>query len=74
MKAYYVKYLVDGIWDEVKGVMVPAHNKEEAYDIATFELIPQIEGRVPYSSWVHSVTYNNGNYHEFACTCDGLAY
>lgn len=73
MKAYYVHYLVNGTYEEVKGIMVPAHNKEEAYDIATFELIPKKEGRVPYASWVHSVTYNNGNYREFN-TCDGKAY
>lgn len=73
MKAYYVKYLVNGVYEEPKGIEVHAHNKAEAYDIATYELIPQKEGRVPYSSWVYSVTYNNGNYREFN-TCDGLAY
>jgi len=73
MKAYYVRYLVNGTYEECKGIQVPAHNKAEAYDIATYELIPQKEGRVPYASWVSSVTYNNGNVRYFN-TCDGLAY
>lgn len=73
MKAYYVKYLVNGSYEDVQGVQVLAHTKEEAYNIATFDLIPEKEGKVPYSSWVSSVTYNNGNVHYFN-TCDGLAY
>lgn len=73
MKAYTVKYLLNGTFDEVKSISFLAKNKIDAYDKATFELIPEKEGRVPYSSWVYSVTYNNGNYHLFN-TCDGLAY
>lgn len=73
MKAYYVEYLVNGSWEMPKGICVPARNKFEAYDIATYEMIPEIEGRIPYSAWVASVTYNNGNYKTFN-TCSGLPY
>ena len=60
MKAYYVKYRM---WQcaEEKGRQVIADNKAEAYEKATFEDIPKIEGSSPYSVWVESVTYNNGN-------------
>lgn len=74
MKAYYVKYLMNGTYDDVQGIMVPARNKAEAYDRATFEMIPEANGgRLPYASWVSSVTYNNGNVRYFN-TCDGQAY
>ena len=73
MQAYYVEYLVNGMWENPKGICVPARNKKEAYDIATYEMIPEIEGTIPYSSWVASVTYNNGNYKKFN-TYSGLPY
>lgn len=65
MKAYYIKYLTDGWFSEEKGISVPAHSKEEAYDIAVYDLIPKIEGREPFGAYVYSVTYNNGKYHRF---------
>lgn len=58
---------------EEKGIAVPARNKAEAYDKATYEEIPKVEGELPYSSWVYSVTYNNGNCHKFN-TSEGDAY
>ena len=72
MKAYTVKYRMYFAGEE-KMVDVLAENKGQAYDKATYEEIPAREGCVPYSSWVSSVTYNNGNYHRFN-TCEGLAY
>lgn len=73
MKAYYVYYVMHP-YENRLGIMVPAKNKVDAYDKAVFKLIPQKhDGSLPYSAWVHSVTYNNGNYHEFN-TCDGLPY
>ena len=63
MKAYYVMYRIRGC--EPKGIAIYARNKAEAYDKAVYEEIPKIEGETPYSAWVHSVTYNNGNYKEF---------
>lgn len=54
-------------------VHVIAQNKAEAYDIATFEIIPKEEGRLPYSSWVESVTYQNGNTRTFN-TFEGNPY
>lgn len=72
MKAYAVKYRMHFAGEE-KMAYVLATSKAEAYDKATYEEIPQIEGCCPYSSWVYSVTYNNGNYHRFN-TCEGLAY
>lgn len=72
MNAYYVKYrLYQGA--EVKGIDLLAHNKAEAYEKATYELIPEIEGEMPYSSWVSSVTYNNGNVRYFN-THEGKGY
>lgn len=65
MKAYTVKYRLDGKWSEPKSISFLAKNKFDAYDKATFELIPEKDGRMPYSSWVYSVTYNNGNEHVF---------
>ena len=72
MKPYTVEYKsnVDGIQ---RKIVVLANSKYDAYDKATYEEIPKLEGCLPYSSWVRSVTYNNGNVHYFN-TCEGLAY
>lgn len=56
-----------------KMVDVIAKSKAEAYDKAVYELIPAIEGELPYSAWVASVTYQNGNYREFN-TFEGNPY
>ena len=72
MKAYAVRYKMYSA-DEEKVVSLLAKNKFDAYDRATYELIPKVEGQVPYSSWVNSVTYNNGKVHYFN-TIEGLAY
>lgn len=70
---YYVKYKMHSV-DEVKGIDVIASNKEEAYDVSTYEIIPALEGGyTPYSAWVSSVTYNNGNYRQFN-TFEGKPY
>ena len=65
MKTYHVKYLVNGWYEDVKGIDVLAKSKAEAYDKAVYELIPEKEGREPFGAYVHSVTYSNGNYREF---------
>lgn len=70
--AYYIKYRLYQ-WGEVKGVDLLASNKAEAYDKAVFEAIPAKESTTPYSAWVYSVTYNNGNYRTFN-TCEGNPY
>lgn len=73
MKAYYVKYKMYKS-DEVKGIGFLAKSKEHAYAKAVYELIPaKHDGETPYSAWVHSVTYNNGNYREFN-TFEGKPY
>lgn len=72
MKAYYVSYKMTES-GEVRGIEIHASSKAEAWDLATYEVIPAKEGSVPYSAWVSSVTYNNGNYHQFN-TCEGLPY
>jgi len=69
---YCVKYRLYGS-DKEHLIDVIAGNAYEAYDKATYEVIPEKEGEYPYSSWVYSVTYNNGNCHYFN-TCEGLAY
>lgn len=72
MKTYTVEYRE--YWSgEVKKISLPARNKEDAYIKATFGLIPEKEGSVPYSSWVYSVTYNNGN-EKFFTNHEGNAY
>lgn len=64
MKTYYIQYKMYSA-DEIKGIQVVAENKEDAYRKAVYELIPQTEGKLPYSAWVYSVTYKNGNYKTF---------
>ena len=72
MKAYTVKYKK---WrcSEEQEVSLLASNKADAYDKAVYEVIPEKEGTCPYSAWVYSVTYNNGNYRVFN-TFEGNAY
>ena len=57
---YHVKYRLIGT--DTKGIDVIAMNVIEAYDKAVYELIPDKEGEMPYSAWVASITYQNGNY------------
>lgn len=57
---YTVEYRLNGSYDGVKRVSLPAKNKWDAYDKAVFDLIPAIEGTTPYSAWVFSRTYRNG--------------
>lgn len=72
MKAYYVRYRMYNLGEEL-GIQVLAMNKEDAYDKAVYEAIPQKEGSLPYSAWVYSVTYSNGKYKLFN-TFEGKAY
>lgn len=72
MKAYYVRYKMYSA-DEVHEIQSPAENKLDAYEKAVYTLIPEKEGSIPYSAWVSSVTYNNGNYREFN-TFEGKPY
>lgn len=61
---YYVEYTLTN-YETPRGVQVCASNKREAWQKATFEEIPNKEGQQPFSSWVSSVTYQNGNYKRF---------
>lgn len=70
--AYCVHYKLHSA-DDVKRIDFLASSKVEAYDKAVYELIPEKEGEPPYSAWVHSVTYNNGNYKVFN-TFEGNPY
>lgn len=72
MKAYYVCYRLYKNGEE-KGIGFLAKNKIDAYQKAVYQLIPEKEDQMPYSAWVESVTYNNGNYKRFN-TCEGLPY
>ena len=72
MNSYYVTYKMHSAAEE-KGIDLLARNKADAYDKAVFETIPKIEGEAPYSAWVTSVTYNNGNYRKFN-TFEGNPY
>lgn len=72
MKHYTVEYKMYSS-DEVKEVYVLANSKYDAYTKATYEVIPEKEEELPYSSWVARVTFNNGNTKEFN-TFEGNAY
>ena len=69
---YTVEYRLDQFSD-VRKIDVLASNKEEAYDKAIYEKLMDIEPYSPYSAWVASVTYNNGNYKRFN-THEGKPY
>ena len=72
-KVYTVEYKMYSA-DVVKHVDVIASNKVEAYNEATYKEIPKWEnGAIPYSAWVHSVTYSNGYYRTFN-TFEGNPY
>ena len=64
MKAYTVEYKMHPA-DKLKFVTVLAKSKEDAWEKATYEAIPEREGTMPYSSWTAAVTYQNGNYRQF---------
>lgn len=72
MKTYFVKYRAFMTGEE-EGIEVRARSAAEAYEKAIFDLIPAKDGALPYSAWIYSVTYSNGNVHYFN-TCEGLAY
>lgn len=57
---YSVEYKLHSA-DEVKRICVVAGSKQEAYDVAVYDEL----GGAVYSAWVASVTYGNGNWHEF---------
>ena len=71
MKTYCVHYKIRGVGEKLLDVL--AHNKAEAYDNAVYEAIPKLEGEMPYSAWVSSVTYSNGNSKQFN-TFEGNPY
>lgn len=58
---------------EIKKIYVSARSKAQAYNEAAYIAIPKAEGTFPYSAWVASVTYQNGNYRKFN-TCEGITY
>ena len=68
---YHVVYRLIG--EYFKGVDVVASSKAVAYDKAVYETILKNEGELPYSAWVASVTYNNGNHKQFN-THEGKPY
>ena len=72
MRAYTVEYKMYAA-DKVHFVDLLAKDKADAWDKATYEVIPAKEGGRPYSSWVASVTYQNGNYRHFN-TFEGNPY
>ena len=53
-------------FDKERHIQVKAQSKEDAYVQATYYDIPYVnDGRLPYSVWVHSVTFDNRKYREF---------
>ena len=71
-QAYTVAYKLYRT-DQVHKHSLLAKNKEDAYVQATFYDIPYITGEQPYSTWVTSVTYPNGNERSFN-THEGKPY
>lgn len=65
MKTYNICYRMHKLSQGCRKVDVLAKNRFDAYEKAVYDVIPQIEGEAPYSAWVNSVTYNNGNHKEF---------
>lgn len=72
MKRYLVEYKMHSA-GEVKTMSVHAKNKEEAFERATFDLIPLVELEHPFSSWVASRIYENGRVQRFN-TFEGKPY
>ena len=72
MKAYTVEYKLHS-GGEVHRISFLAKNKEDAWDKACYEEIPKVTGEYPYSAWVYSVTYQNGNSKRFN-THEGKPY
>lgn len=70
---YTVKYRMYQS-DTENEIVIPAHNKAEAYDKAVYELIPAKEGTTPYSAWVYAKTCKNGKYTAFSYTMEGYPY
>ena len=64
MRAYTVGYKMH-MADGERSISLLAKDKRDAYDRAFYEAIPKQEGTVPYSAWLESVTYQNGNYRTF---------
>lgn len=60
-------------WEGYGKIDVVAESKADAYERAFFEAIPEKIGETPYSAWVESVTYQNGNERRFN-TSEGNAY
>ena len=69
----YTVYYRNWATGKIKKVHVIATSKADAYDKAVYEVIPKIESELPYSSWVDSVTYQNGNCKYFN-TSEGNSY
>lgn len=60
--------------DDVHMVYVYASNKYDAWDQATYEIIPkQNDGSIPYSAWVDHVEMKNGRCKQFN-TFEGMPY
>lgn len=56
--------------DWVRKMYVQANSKEEAYEKAVYERIPNaFKGETPYAAWVQSVKYKNGNRTTFNTHC-----
>lgn len=68
---YTVQYKLH-MADKVHNIDVIAKNKADAYDKAVYEELYRRK-EFPYSAWVHSVTYQNGNYRRFN-THEGMPY
>lgn len=64
MRTYKVQYKMFEA-DGTSTIEIVADNKAKAWDIAEYEIIPRIEGRLPYSAWVSCQITKDGNEHYF---------
>lgn len=71
-KAYTVAYKLYSA-DTIRYISLLAYDKADAWDKAFYEEIPKATGDYPYSAWVESVTYQNGNERRFN-THEGKPY
>ena len=64
MKAYTIYFYENGVYEDVKQEDVLGSSKENAY-----ENFMNKHNWSVYAAWVHSVTYQNGNYRVFNTFC-----
>ena len=71
-RTYNIRYKLSECAPECV-IRVESCNCPDAYDKAVFEAIPEAAGHCPYSAWVESVEFKNGQIKRFN-TFEGQPY